>query len=393
MLSDDSARAYMFGANSLLTLPGRKVAVKTGTTDDSKDAWTMGYTPSLAVGVWVGNTKPSTMLGGGSTLAGPIWNDFMRQALDKTPAEDFDAPIKEEIKNPFLQGSVGGITLRVNKKTGKIASSSTLDELIVEKTFLPPHTILHYVDKDNPNSTQSNSQTDPQYDVWEEALQQWIAKQQQTNPSISISDPPTEYDTVGSSEMLPSLEIISPLNSSTLYSRQIKFEIKASAPRGISDVSYYLGDTKIGSSNQFPFSLNYYAQSLEKGKYTFKVIASDDQNNNAQAFINIDLQAELDPPSFEWSDSQGLTLKKENFPGAIFLTPFRWTEIKEIKIYLKSGANENLIYTFDSNDKLVGNKLNFTWKTYPGAGDYQLKGVMTDKQNKVVEKTLLIKVE
>ena len=87
MLSDNSARAAIFG-NSL-TIPGRKVAVKTGTTNDNRDAWTIGYTPQIALGVWVGNNDNAEMLSGGSDMAGPIWVNTMRQYLANAPSDSF----------------------------------------------------------------------------------------------------------------------------------------------------------------------------------------------------------------------------------------------------------------------------------------------------------------
>ncbi|MEX2161332.1 MAG: transglycosylase domain-containing protein [Anaerolineales bacterium] len=81
ILSDNEARRPMFGANSVLNLPFQ-VAAKTGTTDDFRDNWTLGYTPDLAVGVWVGNPDNAAMEGtSGLTGAAPIWSDFMQQAI------------------------------------------------------------------------------------------------------------------------------------------------------------------------------------------------------------------------------------------------------------------------------------------------------------------------
>ena len=90
ILSDNAARAPSFG--SRLNIPGRKVAVKTGSTDDNRDAWTIGYTPSLAVGVWVGNNENEVMSAGGSGMAGPIWTKAMQAFLDGTEAEEFSQP-------------------------------------------------------------------------------------------------------------------------------------------------------------------------------------------------------------------------------------------------------------------------------------------------------------
>lgn len=77
ILSDNDARTPMFGSNSVLKLPFQ-AAVKTGTTNDYRDNWTIGYTPDLAVGVWVGNADYTPMEGtSGVTGAAPIWSDFM----------------------------------------------------------------------------------------------------------------------------------------------------------------------------------------------------------------------------------------------------------------------------------------------------------------------------
>ncbi|MCW5874069.1 MAG: transglycosylase domain-containing protein [Anaerolineales bacterium] len=82
ILSDNQARTPMFGSNSLLNLPF-PVAVKTGTTDDFRDNWTMGYTPDVAIGVWVGNPDNTEMEGtSGLSGAAPIWADFMQQAVN-----------------------------------------------------------------------------------------------------------------------------------------------------------------------------------------------------------------------------------------------------------------------------------------------------------------------
>jgi 1A family penicillin-binding protein len=82
ILSDNVARTPMFGANSVLYFPGYEVAVKTGTTDQYRDTWTIGYTPSLAVGVWAGNNDNSPMVKKPSIMiAGPIWHNFFAKAL------------------------------------------------------------------------------------------------------------------------------------------------------------------------------------------------------------------------------------------------------------------------------------------------------------------------
>ncbi len=92
ILSDNDARSAVFGANSLLRLD-RPAAAKTGTTNDFRDVLTMGYTPQLVTGVWVGNSDNSEMINiSGVSGAAPIWNDFMRVALADQPVLDFTPP-------------------------------------------------------------------------------------------------------------------------------------------------------------------------------------------------------------------------------------------------------------------------------------------------------------
>ncbi len=95
MLYDNNARSMVFGTNSLLNIPGKTVAVKTGTTDEKKDNWAVGYTPSYAVGVWVGNNDNSSMnpaIASGVTGASPIWHDVMVEILKDKKNEQFEVP-------------------------------------------------------------------------------------------------------------------------------------------------------------------------------------------------------------------------------------------------------------------------------------------------------------
>lgn len=90
ILNDESARAPIFGSS--LNTPGHDVAVKTGTTDNARDAWTIGYAKQLAVGVWVGNNDNTAMNNGGSSMAGPIWQKTILAGLQGQKNEPFTAP-------------------------------------------------------------------------------------------------------------------------------------------------------------------------------------------------------------------------------------------------------------------------------------------------------------
>ena len=104
ILSDNNARAPIFGSS--LTVPGRTAAVKTGTTEESRDAWTIGYTPQLTVGVWVGNNDNAPMLNGGSSMAGPIWVNTMSEALQGVQDTPFAVPTGI-VQRPVCYGNGG----------------------------------------------------------------------------------------------------------------------------------------------------------------------------------------------------------------------------------------------------------------------------------------------
>ena len=94
ILADNNARLAEFGDNSELKIPGQTVSVKTGTTNDFRDNWTIGYTPSILVAAWVGNDDNSQMSGlvSGITGAAPIWNDIMSHLLKGKIPEPMSRP-------------------------------------------------------------------------------------------------------------------------------------------------------------------------------------------------------------------------------------------------------------------------------------------------------------
>lgn len=94
ILQDNAARTPAFGGNSPLKIPGYPVSVKTGTTNDYRDNWTIGYTPTFATSVWVGNNDNTPLRGvtSGITGAAPIWNDIMTALLEGTDPEELKKP-------------------------------------------------------------------------------------------------------------------------------------------------------------------------------------------------------------------------------------------------------------------------------------------------------------
>jgi 1A family penicillin-binding protein len=163
ILSDNAARAPAFGTNSPLNFPGRSVAVKTGTTNNYRDAWVIGYTPHIVVGAWAGNNDNSPMAKRISRyLIVPFWNAVMKDALAKVPVETFPSPepVDQNIK-PILRGVWQGDI----------------------------HSILYFVDKNNPNGPYpSNPWADGQFGLWEPSVRAWAA----ANGYLATSTPPTD---------------------------------------------------------------------------------------------------------------------------------------------------------------------------------------------------------
>lgn len=133
ILSDNQARTPIFGAKSPLAFPaGVQVAAKTGTTSNFRDAWTVGYTPSIAVAVWAGNNDNRPMKAGadGVFVAAPIWRQFVNAALERFPETGF-APYERKIaaSDPALKKLVSTKTIYIDKKTGKEISKKKAKKL------------------------------------------------------------------------------------------------------------------------------------------------------------------------------------------------------------------------------------------------------------------------
>src|SRR3569623_2613762 len=136
ILSDRVARAPL-GENDLFSFGGRDVAVKTGTTNNYRDAWTVGYTPNIVVGVWAGNNDNSSMVKKVSGfIVGPMWSQFMRYVFIKFPDESFTRtePSEAGLK-PVLRGVWQGNNTYVNN--------------CIEYVTQSVHEILNWVDKSN----------------------------------------------------------------------------------------------------------------------------------------------------------------------------------------------------------------------------------------------------
>ncbi len=206
VLSDAQARIPTFGT-TLITIPG--VAVKTGTTNNDRDAWTVGYTPEISVGVWSGNNDNTPMKNGGSAISGPTWKMFMQYAITKYPQTQFEDPTPDPdaaTLKPILRGVwQGNETVNVDKVTGLRATDSTPADAIVQKVITDVHDILYWVDKSDPRGpVPTNPGKDPEYKLWEPPVESWWAANASKYGITTAADIPAGTDSSTSSTVVGS---------------------------------------------------------------------------------------------------------------------------------------------------------------------------------------------
>jgi membrane peptidoglycan carboxypeptidase len=289
ILSDETAREPTFGYHSALYLPGRDVAVKTGTTNNDKDAWTIGYTPSLVVGVWAGNNDDTPMKSGGSAVAAPIWNKFMTTALASLPNETFEKPNLETdptLVKPVLRGFwQGNDNFFIDKTTGLLANSDTPKETLEEKVVTNVHSILYWVDKNNIlGPPPENPDNDPQFEHWEIPVQNWWTQNKNKYPIVITADKPTETDNLHTDQNKPVVSIVSP-NTTTTYppDKKISLQISSSGSFPLQRMDVFINDVYLETIVP-PFSFSFIPENLGNLQTTneLKIISYDTQNNSSE---------------------------------------------------------------------------------------------------------------
>ncbi len=290
VLKDEQARIPTFGARSVLYIPGRDVAVKTGTTNNNRDAWTVGYTPSIAVGAWAGNNDNTPMGKGGAALAGPMWNRFMNEALKKLPDEKFEKPsIASDIREvkPVLRGAwQGNETFLIDSISGKLATEYTPPETLEEKVVTNVHTILYWIDRNNINGPSPvNPQSDSQFNNWEVPIQKWWAENSFRYPQITWADKPTQKDDIHTPENAPKIFISEP-NSQTVYNNNQSINLKtmSSGEFPLKKMDVFINDVFI-QTMEAPFNFSFIPRELEnlQTDNLIKVIGYDSVFNKGEA--------------------------------------------------------------------------------------------------------------
>lgn len=299
VLSDTGARAG-FGT---LNLSGREAAAKTGTTNDYRDAWTMGYTPSLATGVWVGNNDNSEMARGaaGLVVAAPIWNQYMNSVLEGQPAETFKQA-SYTAANEVLGGKLEEtVVKKVDSATGELIPDECIDsypaEYVADKEFKDIHTILHYISKEEPKKGDApeNPRADVMYEPWETAVVNWKKAEERRSEYLSDDTPKVDC-TLRNAEYAPTVSMRSlteggEYNADTL---EISARIKPGSGRTITTVEYIIDgsvvvDTDSGLSIDEPYTItsDYTPNTLTAGNHTVTVKVTDNLGATASASVNI----------------------------------------------------------------------------------------------------------
>ena len=380
VMSDNEARTPTFGANNKLILPDRPVAAKTGTTNDFHDAWTMGFTPSLVAGVWVGNNNNQAMKTGadGSVIAAPIWNQFMLEALKNTPPENFIAPQTIITGKPVLDGvKVAEKIYQIDTMSGKLATQYTPKETIKEIRVRADHSILQFVNKDNPRGdVPTNPASDSQYSNWEDAVQRW-ASEQGYSATSSAQGIPTDYDNTHLAEDQPQVIIVTPLPKQNIKESIINVEVTANSRRGIKELFFYLDDTLLSTTNNVS-ETNLDISGFDNGFHTLTIKAKDDLKNMGTASVEINLLGGRIMPVLNWTspkNNESITL-----PITLKASIVNSSLIKKVDFYfIKQGSSTEQYLNFIEP---TTSNVTIKWDKKVDLGNYTIYGYMFDQAGK-----------
>ena len=384
IMSDNSARAYIFGTRNSLTLGDRPVAAKTGTTNDFHDAWTVGYTPSLVAGVWVGNSDNKKMSGkaDGSVVAAPIWNEFMKRSLEGTEIENFNKPDDYKTGVAVLDGEIQNNTIEIDIVTGLPADSLTDPSLIKKITIPSHHSILHYVNKEDPrNEAANNPESDPQYKAWETAISDWF-KKTSTSTDYELLNSYSEFKDEKNN---PIIIISGPSENEEIKNDFLYLNFKVEAPLGVSLVNYYLNNNLIVTEKTE--TKDFYEKAISLGKLangfnTLKVQVCDPYKNCSEKKVNFNLNIENNnintaKNSIEITNpNSGLATSLFDFPLSFTLAVSQPERAHRLILSVKDETKETVYINYLSENINFNNNLTINleakgqYLVYPELRDY-----------------------
>lgn len=250
ILSDPQLRSPLFQLSLNLTVfPDHDVALKTGTTEDYRDAWAFGYTPSLVVGVWAGNNDNTPMQRHGSSIlaAVPIWSAFLRETLTKYPTEAFQKPDPvPPAAKPMLNGE------------------SEFSPVINGHQYPQVHTILYYTNRNDPlGPPPEHPEEDTEFDNWEGGVLGWA---RMNIPNFSAYNQPlptnVSFTNPGSLTLSDiSIKVIQP-RGGAFVSNPFSFRADINAPHGLARIELYFNHQLIhgfdadGTFYPYQFAMN-----------------------------------------------------------------------------------------------------------------------------------------
>lgn len=284
VLSDNNARAPAFGEKNYLYFENYPVAAKTGTTQKNRDAWVVGYSPEISAAVWVGNNDNTSIAqsGAGISAAGPIWNEFMKQVLQKNPPKNnFIIPDIQQSGQyeKTLNGSFEGENkIKIDRISQKLATNNTPPDFIEEKIYKEVHSILYYI-----------NQSDSQFLNWELPVLEWVKKQNQQGNNYNYPTQ-TETDNIHTEENKPKITILSPKTGDIINSNYIYINTNISAAFPIKQVDFFIDNQLIGSLFKYPYNLTFPVlkiNSSDNQNQSLKISAYDIYSNKNEEFINI----------------------------------------------------------------------------------------------------------
>ena len=369
IMTDNNARAYIFGANSPLTMADRPIAAKTGTTQNWHDGWTIGFTPSLAAGVWAGNNDGTLLKKGadGVVVAAPIWHDFMAQSLATTTPEAFNVPdgiaqitvdsvsgklptdaSPQTKTETFASYSVPTTYDDVHQKvafditTGQPATSLTAPSNITYKTY----TVLHSETPNNPN--------------WENPVVAWALQNGYVYPPGSNATI-TPIITNGQG---PTVTITDPPDNQTITQTPFSVLVNVASNNLIARVDLSIDGQYYQSLSSQPFTFSV-SKNLTDGPHVIAAHAVDSQGQSADTSVDVVLSVGSPLTIIQPLDQSLLQL-----PVAITAESNKL--YNKVNFYYQTAAGQSVLIGPADNTSHLANTYDYsiTWQTAPDSGSY-----------------------
>ncbi len=287
ILADDKARLISFGPHSGLYIPGRRVAVKTGTTNDKRDNWAIGWTGNILVAVWVGNNDNSPMKRVASGISGatPIWRRIMLAALKKYGYQPIQKPESvHQMGVDIVSGypahdgfpSRQEYFVKGTEPTGKDPIHVKLKICREENKLATPGQIAagDYVEKEFFIFKEEDPVSKDGKNRWQEGILNWLATQK--DPRYH---PPHDY-----CQGNPlAVQFVNPADKTTL-GNSFLLKLRAQSLAGIKEIKVWANDLEVARFLSLPYEKTI---SLEDGTYLLKAEAEDNKGQRVQTTIHI----------------------------------------------------------------------------------------------------------